>query len=96
MKHAFIALLLASSAAGAQTVPGTRGALLYETHCIACHDVQVHWRDKKVARDWPGLKGEVRRWQGNNTLGWGEEDIDAVADYLNWRFYRYTKPVTPA
>ena len=64
------ALLCVAWAASAQTAPATRGALLYDTHCIACHTTQMHWRDNKVARDWPGLKAQVRRWQGNNALGW--------------------------
>ncbi|MEK7738201.1 MAG: cytochrome c, partial [Pseudomonadota bacterium] len=40
----------------------TRGELLYSTHCIACHDAQVHWRDKKLARNWISLLAEVRHW----------------------------------
>ncbi len=51
----------------------TRGELLYSTHCIACHDDQVHWRDKKIAKDWNGLKAQVRRWQGVQGLVWGDE-----------------------
>src|ERR1700757_114536 len=39
------------------------GALLYETHCIACHTTQVHWRDQRLATDWTTLSAQVRRWQ---------------------------------
>ena len=90
-------LLLDCTVADAQTTaPPSRGALLYDTHCIGCHSTQMHWRDNKVARDWGSLKAQVRRWQGNNFLGWGDDDIDAVADHLNRQIYRYHKPVTPA
>jgi len=67
--------------------PG-RGELLYDTHCRACHTEQVHWRDKRSAQDWPGLKEEVRRWQAAARLGWSEADIVAVARYLNETIYR--------
>lgn len=67
----------------------TRGELLYMTHCIACHDAQVHWRDKKIARDWNGLKAQVRRWQGIQGLMWRDDDVLDVARFLNARYYNY-------
>lgn len=70
----------------------TRGQLLYSTHCIACHSTQVHWRDKKLATDRASLQTEVRRWQKVIGLGWGEDDIEEVARYLNARYYHYPMP----
>ncbi|WBY01664.1 cytochrome c [Ramlibacter tataouinensis] len=93
-----LALLLAAlpafpgSAAHAQALPATRGALLYENHCGACHSEQMHWRAKRLARDWNSLREQVRHWQGEARLGWSEEDIDAVARHLNDTIYRF--PVT--
>jgi mono/diheme cytochrome c family protein len=72
--------------AQAGPVPG-RGELLYDTHCRGCHTEQVHWRDKRAAEDWPGLKEEVRRWQAAARLGWSEADIVAVARHLNESIY---------
>lgn len=69
--------------------PPTRGKLLYETHCIACHDSQIHWVDNRVATDWASLKAQVRRWQERAHLQWSEADIVAVARYLNDTIYRY-------
>jgi mono/diheme cytochrome c family protein len=97
----FVPLLgLAASAALAQadTIPqaGSRGALLYDTHCIGCHTTQMHWRDNKVATDWGSLMAQVRRWQGINSLGWTDNDIDAVAEHLNQSIYRFKRPVIPA
>lgn len=86
------------SAAMAQTtptttdqLPRTRGALLYETHCGTCHSKELHWRDKRLAKDWAGLASQVRRWQDNAGLNWSGEDIGAVAEYLNERIYRYPR-----
>ncbi len=67
----------------------TRGELLYTTHCIACHSTQMHWRDKRLATDWPSLQAQVRRWQREAKLGWTEDDILEVTRHLNDRIYRY-------
>jgi hypothetical protein len=49
----------------------------------------VHWRDKKLARDWDGLILQVRIWQGNGKLNWNETDIQDVAQHLNAVYYRF-------
>jgi mono/diheme cytochrome c family protein len=78
------------AAASAQPISNpSRGELLYSTHCIACHGAQIHWRDKKIAKDWIGLKAEVRRWQGVAGLTWSDDDIVEVARYLNAGHYHY-------
>ncbi|MES2241914.1 MAG: hypothetical protein V4639_03490 [Pseudomonadota bacterium] len=69
-----------------------RGELLYSTHCIGCHNAQLHWRDKKAARNWASLKAEVERWQKTSGLGWREEDVTDVARYLNALYYRFPEP----
>jgi len=71
--------------------PG-RGELLYSTHCIACHNARVHWREGKLATDWKSLQSQVRRWQKVQALGWSNEDIAAVARYLNTFYYLYPAP----
>lgn len=95
MKHKWIISLLlvwlgGFPVANAQTkIDVSRGELLYSTHCITCHSAQMHWRDKKVATNWTSLKEEVRRWQRTSGLGWSEEDVTAVASYLNAQFYHF-------
>ena len=69
-----------------------RGELLYSTHCIGCHSTQLHWRDRKAARNWASLKAEVERWQKTSGLGWREEDVTDVARYLNTLYYRFPEP----
>jgi hypothetical protein len=70
-----------------------RGRLLYEIHCIACHNSQVHWRDQRLARDWPGLVAQVRGWQARANLAWGESDVLEVARHLNDTIYRFERPL---
>lgn len=69
-----------------------RGEMLYSTHCIGCHNAQLHWRDKKAAKNWASLKAEVERWQKTSGLGWREEDVNDVARYLNALYYRFPEP----
>lgn len=83
---------LAALPAVAQGLPGatgSRGQMLYGNHCIACHNTQMHWRDKKLATDWASLKAQVRHWQGVAQLGWSEDEVDDVARFLNDSFYRF-------
>ena len=84
-------LMFVTSMATAEdtTADKWRGELLYTTHCIACHTTQAHWRNDRLATDWTSLKFEVRRWQMNIALGWKEDDVIAVASYLNGLFYHF-------
>lgn len=69
-----------------------RGQLLYETHCIACHTTQIHWREQKLAKDWEGLLAQVEHWQYIGGLSWSEEEVKDVAAYLDTLFYHYKNP----
>ena len=80
---------MASTAAPAQERVPSRGELLYTTHCVACHSTQMHWRDKKLATDWPSLKAQVQRWQATARLDWNDADVTEVARYLNDTIYRH-------
>ena len=90
---ASIAVAGFSAGAYSQTTPAqTRGALLYTTHCVSCHTTQMHWRNDKQAYDWDSLNFQVRRWQNNAGLQWGDADITDVSRYLNDTIYRYPTP----
>ena len=68
-------------------VGSSRGQLLYEAHCIQCHTTQMHWRDRRVARDWRSLREQVNAWQTRIGEHWTAEDVDAVARHLNATIY---------
>jgi hypothetical protein len=70
----------------------TRGELLYSTYCDACHNTQVHWRDKRLSTNWTSLLAEVNRWQEIAGLGWDKEDVARVARYLNHLYYKFPTP----
>jgi len=93
MKPLFlIALATASGLAAAQTPVPSRGELLYDAHCVACHSQQMHWRARRTAVDWPSLKEQVALWQGRARLGWSDDDVTEVARHLNDTYYRYPVP----
>jgi mono/diheme cytochrome c family protein len=91
-RTAALAWGLAMATVCAQPAPGvaeTPGYLLYTTHCAGCHSAQVHWRERKLASDPASLEAQVRLWQRNLGLGWSDEDIAAVAGYLNAVYYKF-------
>lgn len=67
----------------------SRGQLLYENHCLACHESSVHIRARRTARAMPDVRASVARWAMHLKLDWKQEEIDDVAAYLNGRFYQF-------
>lgn len=98
VKHAsprslILAVLASCWLAPAQPAPSpTRGQLLYETHCVECHNAQVHWRAGRKARNWATLKAQVVRWKEAARLGWDDADVSEVTRYLNEIAYRFPPP----
>ena len=84
-----IATLLWLSSASINAADPNRGQAMYELRCIECHDVSVHGRQNRVAKNYEEIRSWVIRW--NNTLGalWEAEDIEDVSAHLNNRYYRY-------
>ena len=93
--RALIIFLICSLVAVASAMAQSRGELLYTTHCIACHTTQMHWRDKRSASNWPGLKVQVRRWQDAASLAWSDGDILDVSRYLNETIYHFEQTADP-
>lgn len=73
-----------------------RGKLLYNLHCISCHNEQIHWQRNKKVTDWPSLVAQVKLWQSISGLKWDPSDIDSVARHLNHLYYHYPVPNTVA
>ncbi len=70
--------------------PG-RGQLLYENHCVSCHESTVHIRTDQAARSLAALRDQVMRWQAAIALQWTAEDIGDVVEYLNGAWYHYAE-----
>jgi hypothetical protein len=79
-------LLLLSPAVGVVDVE--RGRLLYENHCLGCHESVVHVREQRRVRSAPALRAEVTARAQAARLHWTAEDVDDVVRYLDRRYYR--------
>ena len=91
-KLVMIVCLLWTAGTLAYAAPGYSqplGESLYSTHCVACHNKVIHWREKRLATDWHSLKYQVRRWQSNIGLDWSEDEITDVTRYLNGAYYHF-------
>lgn len=84
-------LCLAGGAAAQPDAP-SRGRLLYDNHCVACHSTQMHWRDQRIVVDVASLRAQVQRWQAREQLGWNDTDVDDVVRHLNDSIYRFPQP----
>ena len=71
--------------------PEPRGKLLYENHCISCHESTVHIREAHKAKAYADIQYWVGRWAEDLDLKWSADEIDAVVQYLNDTFYHYLK-----
>jgi hypothetical protein len=55
-------------------------------------NAQLYWRDIAQARDWDGLKAQLRRWQQLSNPGWDEQQVEEVARALNAAVFRFAEP----
>ena len=81
-----VILCLSTSAQGADS---GRGELLYENHCLGCHESKVHVRDNHKVNSIDEIRAQVIRWARNQMLEWGPSEINDVVDYLDEHFYHY-------
>lgn len=66
----------------------SRGQLLYENHCLGCHESVLHVREHRLAKSLPELHAQVVRWSSYQNLRWNREELEDVVQYLNMRHYR--------
>lgn len=78
--------LLLSPAGMADT---ERGRLLYENHCMSCHESVVHIREQRKAVNPGELRGAIQRWAAELKLRWQDADVNDVYQYLNNRYYKF-------
>jgi len=72
----------------AATAVESRGQMLYEDHCQACHTSVAHVRETHKARTLKDLEYWVTHWSDELELPWGADEVRDVVDYLNARYYK--------
>jgi mono/diheme cytochrome c family protein len=66
-----------------------RGQMLYENHCLSCHESLVHIRAGQQAKSLPQLRANVQRWVEYLQLHWGREEVEDVVIHLNDQYYKF-------
>lgn len=82
----FAVALCLTSGAAAQDV--SRGALLYETHCIMCHREGLHDRRSSKVHSYADLRAQVERWAAQTGRRFSRVEIDELVDFLDASHYR--------
>ena len=67
----------------------SRGQMLYENHCLGCHESVLFIREKRTVGSLVLLRNTVLQWAVETKLPWGTEEIDDVTGYLNSAYYRF-------
>jgi mono/diheme cytochrome c family protein len=66
-----------------------RGQMLYENHCMSCHESLVHIRGNHRAHSPEDIRGWVSHWATYLHLRWGQEEVEEVVKHLNDQYYKF-------
>ncbi len=65
------------------------GQALHDGKCVSCHASEVYTRADHRVTSMDGLRAQVQRCDSNLELGWFEEEIENVSQYLNSKYYKF-------
>ena len=72
------------------TMPeASRGQLLYENHCMSCHESVSRIRTLQHVTSLSELHAQVLRWAEYLKLSWDKGDIREVTAHLNNHYYKF-------
>ena len=72
-----------------QAADTERGKMLYENHCMSCHESVLHIREDRRAKALGEIYWQTTRWAVTQQLEWRYDDVRDVAQYLNNQFYKF-------
>lgn len=72
-----------------------RGKLLYENHCRACHESNLHIRKHSAVSSIGDVRFQIDRWQAELGLRWNRQDMDDIFEYLDTRYYHFDQRPRP-
>ena len=82
----FLALILPTLASADDQDIGE----LYQFNCTSCHGAEVYTRTDRKVTSPEALERQVRRCESALSLKWFDDDIVAMANYLNTHYYKFT------
>jgi mono/diheme cytochrome c family protein len=86
LSAALAAILLTAPAAQAADL--ALGKKLYSENCVKCHGAEKYSAPDRKVHSTSTLKTFVQGCATNLNLSWFEDEVDAVAAYLNKEFYK--------
>jgi mono/diheme cytochrome c family protein len=93
---ALLSTITLVSVADAAKAELARGARLHSAHCTACHGDMtggdgsaLYTRGQRLVSSLQQLKARVRYCQSSMDLAWSLQEIAAVVEYLEHRYYRF-------
>lgn len=75
---------LSTSTLAAPTIEAT-----HATQCTSCHSSTVYTRPDRKVSSLAKLEGQVRACDVNLNLGWFDEEILGMTQYLNQQYYHF-------
>ena len=66
------------------------GQTLHEGNCVRCHDTQLYLRDNRKMKSLDSLQNQVQTCVTNLGLTWFEDEVNAVSNYLNTHYYKFS------
>ncbi len=69
------------------------GKILHDKNCMGCHDTSMYTRSNRRVGSIGALTTQVKRCDSSLETQWFDEDIKAVAEYLDLSFYKFDKKV---
>lgn len=82
----FASLFLLSSA---YAYGGIEGKKLHTQNCVKCHGDSVYKRTNRRMKNYKSLETQVRRCNVPAAANFDNDQITAVTDYLNNRYYKF-------
>lgn len=65
------------------------GEEAHEAHCNKCHTNSVYTRENRFVKSMEALSKQVKRCSEGNKIAWFDEDAEAVAHFLNEKYYKF-------
>lgn len=88
-RYCALAIGIGIPVANAQVPDDSRGRALYENHCVVCHTAQVHVRVNRLAISRAEVHEIVEKWQAQQKLTWGTQEVEDVVEFLSRTRYRF-------
>jgi mono/diheme cytochrome c family protein len=65
------------------------GKQLHQKYCLRCHQSEMYTRDDRKVKTLEQLNKQVQQCELAIELGWFEEEVEDVTDYLNVTYYLF-------